>query len=53
MMHVNFGNKNSREFLGQTERQNNFPPAREPTLKSASKCGTFASFFDTFDFKAL
>ena len=28
-------------------------PKREPTLKSASKFGTFAPFFDTFDFEAL
>ena len=28
-------------------------PNREPTLKSAPKFGTFASFFDTFDFEAL
>ena len=28
-------------------------PKREPALKSASKFGTFASFFDTFDFEAL
>ena len=28
-------------------------PKREPTLIFASKFGTFASFFDTFDFEAL
>ena len=28
-------------------------PNREPTLIFASKFGTFASFFDTFDFEAL
>jgi len=28
-------------------------PNREPTLKSAPKFGTFAAFFDTFDFEAL
>ena len=28
-------------------------PNREPTLKSAPKFGTFAAFFDTFEFEAL
>ena len=28
-------------------------PKREPTLIFASKFGTFAAFFDTFDFEAL
>ena len=28
-------------------------PKCEPTLKSAPKFGTFAAFFDTFDFEAL